>query len=134
MLTYRYSNGVTVVKDDTLKYKSVTFYGTEGEVEVSREFLNTKPESLIRRRPGPNDIRLYKSDNHYADWLECIRTRQRPICDAEIGCRSLTVCHLGIIAKQLGKPLKWNAAAERFINDAQADRMLSKAMRSPWRL
>jgi hypothetical protein len=50
-----------------------------------------------------------------------------------VGCRSLTVCHLGIIAKKLGRGLKWDSAAERFINDAEADRMLSRAVRSPWK-
>jgi predicted dehydrogenase len=132
-LTYRYSNGVTVVRDDTLPSKLIIFTGSEGEVVVSREVLNTKPQSLIRQRIGPEN-RLYKSDDHYANWLECIRNRQRTVCDAEVGCRSLTVCHLGIIAKHLGRGLKWDPSAERFINDSEGDRMLSRSMRSPWKL
>jgi predicted dehydrogenase len=133
-LTYRYANGVTVVKDDTIKYRSVTFYGTKGEVEVSREFIRTKPETLVRRRIGPNNIRLYQSENHYVNWLDCIRTRQKPICDVEIGCRSATICHLGIIAHQLGRPLKWDPAKEQFIGDEQAERLKNRTFRSPWRL
>jgi predicted dehydrogenase len=133
MLTYRYANGVTVVRDDTMSSRSIIFTGSEGEVEVSRELLRTKPQSLIRQRIEP-EKRLYESNNHYGNWLECMRSRQRPICDVEIGCRSLTVCHLGIIAKRLGRGLKWNPAAERFINDAEADRMLSRPMRSPWNM
>jgi predicted dehydrogenase len=134
MLTYKYANGVTVARDDTMRYRSILFSGTEGEVEVSREFLSIKPESLVRQRIGVNDIRLYKSENHYANWLDCIRSRRNPICDAEIGCRSATVCHLGVIANQLGRSLKWDPVAERFINDAEADRFLSRPMRSPWKL
>ncbi len=133
MLTYRYSNGVTVVRDDTMSSRSIIFTGSEGEVEVSRDFLNTKPQSLVRQRIGPEN-RLYKSENHYANWLECIRNRQRPVCDVETGCRSLTVCHLGIIAHRLGRGLKWDPSAERFINDSEADRMLNRSMRSPWKL
>jgi predicted dehydrogenase len=133
-LTYRYANGVMVVKDDTIKYKSVTFYGTKGQVEVSREFIETKPESLLRHRFGPNDIRLYQSDNHYANWLDCVRTRQKPICDVEIGCRSATVCHLGIIAHQLNRTLKWDPAKEIFVGDEQANRLRNRTFRSPWRL
>ncbi len=134
MLTYRYSNGVTVVRDDDMKYKSILFTGTEGEIEVSREFIDAKPQSLLREHIGPEKIHLYKSRNHYANWLECIRSRQKAICDAEVGCRSATVCHLGIIATRLGRPLKWDPAAERFIGDGEADRMLSRPMRSPWKL
>jgi predicted dehydrogenase len=133
-LTYRYANGVTVIKDDTIKYKSVTFYGTKGEVEVSREFINTKPESLIRHRFGPNDVRLYQSDNHYTNWLDCIRSRQQPICDAEIGCRTATMCHLGIIAHQLNRTLKWDPVKEQFIGDEQANRLTKRTFRSPWNL
>ncbi|MFH1370917.1 MAG: Gfo/Idh/MocA family oxidoreductase [Planctomycetota bacterium] len=132
-LTYRYSNGVTLVRDDGMPSRSIIFTGSEGEVEVSRDFLNTKPQSLVRQRISPEN-RLYKSENHYANWLECIQNRQKPVCDVEIGCRSLTVCHLGIIAKRLGRGLKWDPAAERFINDSEADRMLNRAMRSPWKL
>jgi predicted dehydrogenase len=133
-LTYKYSNGVTVVKDDDMPYKSILFTGTEGEIEVSREFINAKPMSILREHLGPDKIHLYKSTNHYANWLECIRNRQKPICDAEVGCRSVTVCLLGIIANQLGRPLKWKPAIERFVNDADADRMLSRPMRSPWKI
>jgi hypothetical protein len=125
---------VTVVKDDDMKYKSILFTGTEGEVEVSREFIDAKPQSLLREHIGPGKIHLYKSSNHYANWLQCIRSRQKPICDAEVGCRSATVCLLGIIANRLGRPLKWDPAAECFVNDAEANRMLSRPMRSPWKL
>jgi hypothetical protein len=133
-LTYRYANGVTVIKDDTIKYKSITFYGTKGQVEVSREFIDTKPVSLLRHRFGPNDIRLYQSDNHYANWLDCVRTRQKPICDVETGCRSATVCHLGIIAHKLNRTLKWDPAKEQFIGDEQANRLTKRTFRSPWQI
>jgi hypothetical protein len=133
-LTYRYSNGVTVSRDDTMSRKLIIFTGSEGEVTVCREFIETKPQSLIRERIGVSGIRLYKSDNHYTNWLECIRNRQEPVSNVETGCRSLTVCHLGIIAKRLGRGLKWDPAAERFVNDSEANRMLSRAIRSPWNL
>jgi hypothetical protein len=134
MLTYKYANGVSVVRDDTMKTKSILFTGTHGEVEVSREFLKVKPETLARKRLGVNDIHLIESENHYTNWLGCVKSRQTPICDVETGLRSLTVCHLGIIAKKLGRPLKWDPAKERFVGDSEADRMLSRPTRSPWKL
>ncbi len=132
LLTYRYANGTTVSRDDTMPAKSIEFTGTEGVVEVSREFIRARPQSLLRRQIGPDGVHLYESTNHYADWLECIGNRQKPICDAETGCRSVTVCLLGIIAHRLKRPLKWDPAVERFINDSEADRLLSRPMRSPW--
>lgn len=134
MLTYKYANGVTVVRDDDMPSRIVEFTGTEGIVEVSREFIKTRPESLLRRRPGPNDIQIYKSNSHYINWLNCIRTRNKPVSDVETGLRSVTVCHIGIIAKKLGRPLKWDPAAEHFINDDEANKYLNRALRSPWKL
>ena len=131
-LTYKYANGVTVSRDDTMQSRSIEFGGSDGVVEVSRDFISARPQSLLRKRIGPGGIHLYESQNHYVNWLDCIGNRQKPICDAEIGCRSATVCHLGIIAHRLGRPLKWDPAAERFINDPEADRLLSRPMRSPW--
>jgi hypothetical protein len=117
-----------------MQYRSVEFTGTEGTVEVSREFIHATPQSLLRKRVGPDDIHLYKSGNHYANWLDSIRKRQKPVCDVEIGCRSATVCLLGIIAHRLGRPLKWDSVNERFVGDSEADRLLSRPIRSPWKL
>lgn len=132
-LTYKYANGVTMTRRDKGR-RGILFVGTEGKVEVNREYLHTWPGSLKNEQIGPNQIHLYESGDHYANWLKCIRTRSKPICDVEIGARSATVCHLGNIAYRLGRPLKWDPKNERFVNDEQADRMLSRPMRSPWHL
>ena len=66
------------------------------------------------------------------NWLDCIRTRQRPICDVEIGCRSVTVCHLGNLAYWLKRPLRWDPAKEEFVGDAEANRWLDRPKREPW--
>ncbi|MEE9370149.1 MAG: hypothetical protein V3W45_01650, partial [Sedimentisphaerales bacterium] len=112
----------------------VTFVGTEGKIVVHREYLNTWPADLIDVRLGTNDIRLCESNNHYADWLQSIRTRGKPICDIEIGCRTATVCHIGNIAYELKRPLRWEPEEEHFVDDPEADRLLSRPMRSPWHL
>jgi hypothetical protein len=83
---------------------------------------------------GPNDIHLYNSKNHAADWLNAIRTRRHPICDVEVGARSITVCHLGNIAYWLNRSIKWDPAREQIIGDDEASRMLQLPMRSPWHL
>ena len=103
-------------------------------VEVSRSHIKTDPPSLLDEPIGPGEVHLYESKNHAGNWLECIRTRKRPICDVEVGCRSVTVCHLGNIAYWLGRPLKWNPEKEEFVNDPVADRWRDRPKRTPWRL
>jgi len=135
VLTYKYANGTIMTRDKISKeVPGVLFTGTRGKIEVSREHLIAEPESLLRQKLGPNEIHLYESTNHPDNFLECVRTRNRPASDAEVGCRSITVCHLGNIAYWLERPLKWDPAKEQFINDPEADRMISRAMRAPWRL
>jgi hypothetical protein len=112
----------------------VRFTGTNGFVEVSREHLIASPESLLRQIIRPEEIHLYESINHQDNFLDCVKSRHRPASDAEVGCRSITVCHLGNIAYCLGRPLKWDPKKERFIGDDLADKMTGRAMRWPWRL
>ncbi len=132
VLTYRYANGVTMVRQEGVN--GVLFAGTEGKVEVNRGYLRTWPDRLIRVRLKPGDVHLYESRNHRADWLKCIRTRFLPICDVEVGLRSATVCHAGNIVYKLNRPLRWDPKREQFENDPEANRLLCRPYRSPWML
>ncbi|MBN2000537.1 Gfo/Idh/MocA family oxidoreductase [candidate division KSB1 bacterium] len=131
-LTYRYKNGVRLTTD--FEDNLILFTGTEGTVEVNRQYLKTTPEHLVNSFIKPGMIHLYNSNNHIMDWIDCIRTRSKPICDVEIGCRSVTVCHLGNIAKQLNRTVHWDPVAEQFVSDPEANRTLSRAKKSPWRI
>jgi predicted dehydrogenase len=135
VLTYRYTNG-TMMKRDSISRPTpgVRFEGAKGWIEVSRDHLIAEPESLLRQEIGPNEIHLYDSKNHPDNFLECVYSRSRPASDADAGCRSITVCHLGNIAYWLDRPLRWDPRNERFANDPQADKMIGRAMRFPWRL
>ncbi len=133
VLTYRYANGTVMTREGISQpTPGVRFEGTEGMIEVTREQLITEPDSLRRQTLKANDVHLYESKNHPDNFIECVRTRNRPACDASIGYRSISVCHLGNIAYWLKRPLRWDPAAERFVNDRQADSMLQRTMRSPW--
>ncbi len=135
VLTYRYANGVTMIRDKINRSEpGVLFEGTEGKIEVTRQYLATEPEHLIRQKIGPDEIHLYESKNHPENFVKCAKSRQRPASDADVGYRSITVCHLGNIAYRLNRPLKWDPEKEQFVNDPQADRMLKRPMRSPWRI
>ncbi|UCD50804.1 MAG: Gfo/Idh/MocA family oxidoreductase [Phycisphaerales bacterium] len=135
VLTYRYANGTIMTREPISRpTPGVRFEGTKGMIEVSREHLITEPDSLRRQKLGPNEIHLYESKEHPDNFLQCVRTRKRPASDAAVGYRSITVCQLGNIAYWLKRPLQWDPAAEQFVNDPEADRMLWREMRSPWQI
>lgn len=130
---YKYANGVTL-HCSTSNRSGVTFEGTEGWIYVDRGKLEANPPAVLTSAIKPGEIRLYESRDHAQNFLDCIRTRRETVAPAEIGHRSATVCHLGNIAILLGRRLRWDPARERFVNDPEADRMLARAMRPPWRL
>ena len=134
LLTFKYANGVNVYHTGRMGTWAVVFQGTEGKIAVNRGKLQTWPESIMRKPLGPDEVQLYRSPGHGADFLRCVRTRQQPICDVEIGQRTMTVCHLGNIAFWLRRPLHWDPAQEQFIGDPMANRLLDRARRAPWTL
>ena len=132
-LTYVYANGVRLIRNHG-GLGSITFVGTEGRVGVGRGRFRTDPPEIGEQPIKPGDIHLYESHNHMGDFLKCVRERRRPICDVEVGCRSVTVCHIGNIATWLGRPLRWDPEKEVFIGDGEANRWLDRARRGPWRI
>ncbi len=140
LLTYQYANGVTMTRDpDRLQRESgqgngLMFVGTEGKVAVWRYRLQTWPDRLAREQIRPGQIHLHKSEDHHDDFIHSILTRVRPGADVAVGARSITVCHLGNLAYELGRPLRWNPETEHFVNDPEAERLMSRHMRSPWHL
>ena len=131
-VNYRFANGIEWKYHTGRQY--FTIEGTEGKVEVNRGYLKTWPDNLKDRKIGSDEIHLYESKNHYTDWLDAIRGRTKPICDIETGASSVIVCHLGNLAYKLQRPLKWDPDHAAFIGDDEANRMLSRPMRSPWHI
>jgi len=132
--SYVYANGTKVWKNHPVKHgQMIQFIGESGEVLVSRgDRLETTPAALKDRPLSPSDIHLYESYDHEGNWLECIRTRKPPICPAEIGHRTATVCHLNGIAERLGRPITWDPVKEEIIGDAYASRWLDRPRRTPY--
>jgi len=110
------------------------FIGERGKAIIDRGKFETDPPELAREGIKNPKIRLYRSDNHILNWLECIKTRKRPVADAEIGHRSATICHLGNIARLLGRRLRWDPIAEVFIGDPEANEYLDRPRRKPYEL
>jgi predicted dehydrogenase len=138
VLTYRYANGITMSREGNYEghgnVNGVLFVGSKGKVEVNRGYLKTWPEELADKKIGGNEIHLYDSKNHYADWLDAIKTREKPICDVETGFSTVCVCLMGNIAYELKRPLKWDPQKLSFVGDEEADRLCGRTMRSPWRI
>ncbi|MHB1034513.1 MAG: Gfo/Idh/MocA family protein [Pirellulales bacterium] len=132
-VTYKYANGATVVCGQGLP-GGTTFEGAKGKIHVNRGLLKSEPADLIAKPLEAGDVHLYASKNHHANWLESIKTRKPTICDVAIGHRSATVCHLGNIAIRVGRKIKWDPVAEQIIGDEEANRMLSRPYRAPWKL
>ncbi len=134
-ITYKHANGVIVTCTDTSKNKQgVLFEGTEGWVYVKRGTIDANPKSLLTSTIKPDEIHLYKSTSHKKNLYECIKSRKETVAPAEVAHRSCSVCLLGDIAMRLGRKLKWDPKNEQFVNDADANKLLSKPMRSPWRV
>ncbi len=128
----RYASGLVVHLDGKGDPGGAKFVGEKGSLDVMRaNFATDNPEVekalKAEMRPKFNDTLA-----HIENWRDCIRSRQLPAADIEIGHRSCTVCHLGNIARWTGRPLKWDPAAERFVDDAEADRLLRRDQRAPW--
>ncbi len=135
LLTYKYANGVILHHTGGHPEAGIEFVGTKGVLRVNRgDYLVTEPAELIEEPLGANDVHLYNISDHHDNWIDCIRTRRKPICDVEVGHRSATVCHLGNMAYWLKRPLKWDPEKEEFVNDDEANRLLQRPMRAPWRL
>jgi predicted dehydrogenase len=133
--THVYANGVRVERfEDGLK-QMIEFQGTKGSVAVSRDdLIESNPPNLVSRPLRADEVHLYASDDHHSDFFNCVRTRQRPISDVEAGHRSATVCHLNVIAAQLGRAIRWDPKKEDVIGDPIASRLLDRPRRAGYAL
>jgi len=130
--TCTYASGVTL-RCATALGGGTKFIGTDGWVHVNRGSLKAEPASVLKETIGAGDVRLYEPHgSHMGDFLWCVRNRAEGSATAEIGHRSATICHLGNIAMLLGRKLKWDPAAERFVDDPEANRMIHRPARVPW--
>jgi predicted dehydrogenase len=144
-VNYTYASGVTHsckstaadtwsggVADKNGQRNGVRFEGTDGWIWVRRgELQASNPEMLTEPLPSTAK-RLYVSNDHMGNFFECVRTRKQPICEVEIGHRSASVCHIGVISMRLGRKLKWDPAKEHFVGDIEANQWLAREMRKPW--
>jgi predicted dehydrogenase len=135
--TCKYANGLTLtVANDRQQPMGMgtVWYGEKGWIHVKRGLLEASDERILKEVIGPNEIKLYRSDDHQQNFLNCVRSRKETVAPIEIAHRSISVGLLGEIAMLLGRKLRWDPDKEQFVNDDIANRMLRRSMRSPWHL
>ena len=144
----RYANGVHMIVSGDFP-NGIRFEGTDGWIFVSRgneavtasdpaarlkdaQALAASDPRLLESVIGSDGVHLYESRDHHGNWLECIRTRQQTIAPVEIAHRSCSACLLHHIAMKLPRRLTWDPLHERFVDDDEANAMLSRPQRTPY--
>ena len=133
-VTYTYEGDLKVIAGQDQPPGGVVFEGANGDLYVTRSKITCDKNPDILKAEIPKESRVTVSDNHFQNWVDCIKSREKPIADVAIGHRSATVCHLGNIAVRTGRKLLWNAEREFIQGDDEAQAMLSRPYREPWEL
>ncbi len=132
-----YDTGVTIrITDNSKEVRSgATFRGEDGKwVHVTRGSIDANPKELLKETIGPEEIRLTRSTDHYQNFIDCVKSRQRTLTHCEAGHRSASVGNLALISILVGRTLEWDPKTETIKNDEEASRLLGRSMRSPWNL
>lgn len=127
-----YSNGVKLIVSSEEEIMGVKFEGSEGSVWATRGNQGASSPEIYYSKLGKDEEKLYHSDNHYRNFIDCVISREEPIASVEKAHRSITIGHLGNIAMKLRQDLKWNPKKEQFTGNKEANAMLSRDMRAPW--
>jgi predicted dehydrogenase len=133
-LTMVYDNGIIMKHEDFGRGFGVRFIGSQGTLDISRNYLDSNPAPIATTVIPDHEQRLYKSLDHYQDWLDGIKNNKQPICDVETGHRTSSLCCIANIAYWLNRPLTWNPKKEQFRKDREANKLLKASMREPWTL
>jgi predicted dehydrogenase len=108
--------------------------GTEGWVWVDRGGYDASNLEWFAKLPESCTVKLYRSDNHQANFIDCVKSRKPTITPVETAHHSAIPGHLGLISMLVGRKIKWDAAKEKIIGDADASKLLTRKYRSPWKL
>ena len=128
----RYANGVELDCFTDKRSFGARFEGTDGWLFVNGKDIEASSPAIKDAVIGPNEPRLPVSENHYRNFIDCVKSRQEPIEPVEVGHRTASLCHLGNIAMLLKRPIKWDPKKEEIVGDAEASRLLAPPLRDPW--
>ncbi len=120
----------------------LVFHGTKADLDLGRQgyairgqkWQGNEPPKVQDHEVRPPGAQRNLTALHIRNFLDCVKSRQRPNADVEIGHKTAVFCHLGNIATRLGRTLRWNQSSESFVADGEADKLLERPYRSPWTL
>jgi len=112
----------------------IHFIGEHGKIFVNREMIISNPDKILKEPIHEDEIFYFKSPGHHEDWMACIKTRNRPIADVEIGARSVTVCHLVNLAYWHHRKLTWDPKKWEFPGDEEANGWRDRERRDKYQL
>jgi predicted dehydrogenase len=127
-----YANGLKLIISSNEEKGGVKFEGTEGWLWADRGRHGASSETILKSEIKPDEVHLYKSDDHFRNFIDCVYSREETIAPAEIAHRSITIAHLGNIAMKLETDLEWDPVTEKILNNELANNMLVRTMREPW--
>lgn len=142
----RYPNGVPVrFVLDPGPHGGCIFVCENGKLEINRNKFTSNPKEIAiellkkvdeaaEEKKWSDQTALWQARWHMQNWLDCIRSREKPVADVEIGHRSVTVCHLLNITRRIGRPLKWDPEKEQFIDDVEANKLVNRPRRKGYEL
>jgi predicted dehydrogenase len=134
----RYASGTLLKLEEpgrnSLDQLGGTFIGENGKIKIMRGDYTSDPPELRKGAPPITPLGMGEDAFHLKNFLECVRTRQKPNADVEIGHRATSLCHLVSISRKLDRKLRWDPKAELFIGDEEANRMLSRPRRKGYEL
>ncbi|MFH2002894.1 MAG: Gfo/Idh/MocA family oxidoreductase [Planctomycetota bacterium] len=137
LFTCKYANGLTLKVGNTkqIGFMGVKWHGADGWYHVNREGSSASNPELVKENViEPGFTRLYESNDHIQNFLDCVKTREATITPIETACRSISVGHLGEIAMLTGRKIRWNPETEKILDDPGAEALLGRAYRKPWLL
>lgn len=149
MSKVEYKNGITMYTSSGGYTNGIKYIGTDGWIFVSRgayiasasdpvaaakssKALDASDPKILTSTIGSDEIHLYKSDEQHGNWLDCIESRKPPISPVEMGHRACSICLITHISMKLERKLNWNPETEKFINDDEANSMLTRSQRKPY--
>ena len=130
-VAFEYANG-TRMELSTGSISGAIFIGEKGKVEIRRGSVHSNPKELIENVQLPDGPSYTVA--HINNWFDSIESGQLPVADVEIGHRTATIFHLGNIGRQLGRNLRWDPVAERFLGDDEANQLLDRPRRKGYEL
>jgi predicted dehydrogenase len=131
-----YANGLKmrVANQSKLQHgMGILWQGSDGWIHVNRSGLFASDQAILDETIGSHEIKLYYSDDHQRNFIDCVRSGKETIAPAEVGHRSISVALLGEIAIYTGAKLHWDPEQEMFTDhNTQATALLGKSYRKPW--